>query len=129
MLAEARAQREHASSFVPTDEDIRQRISDRERRAGKYGKVPKTQKQIDYICRKWLRFLNAHGRAYGFDQAVGPTLDHVRHFTTMCYETRDYDSSLGHKGLGDSFELQLRYFLAKKVFVQLGYPGCGLDWA
>ena len=123
MLAAARAQREQAASFVPTDEQIRQRIADREKLAGEHGKVPKTEKQIEYVRRKWQRFVDAHGAAYGFHRAAGPTLAQVRHFTTMCYETRDYESSLGHKGLGDSFELQLRYFLAKYVFVRLGYPG------
>ena len=85
--------------------------------------MPKTQKQVDLVRRKWLRFLDAHGEAYGFDKDVGPTLELAKHFTTCCYETRDYESSLGHKGTGDSFELQLRYFLAKTMFPMLGYPG------
>ena len=66
---------------------------------------------------------DAHGEAYGFDKEVGPKLEIVKHFTTCCYETRDYESSLEHKGMGDSFELQLRYILAKKVFPAIGYRG------
>ena len=123
MLAAARTQWERAKAFVPSDEQIRQRIAEREKQAGEHGHVPKTQKQIDLVRRKWLRFLDAHGEAYGYDKDAGPTLAIVKHFTTCCYETRDYESSLEHKGMGDSFELQLRYFLAKKVFPAVGYDG------
>ena len=123
MLAAARTQWERAKAFVPSDEQIRQRIAEREKQAGEHGHVPKTQKQIDLVRRKWLRFLDAHGEAYGYDKDAGPTLALVKHFTTCCYETREYESSLEHKGMGDSFELQLRYFLAKKVFPALGYAG------
>ena len=42
------ARRERAKSFVPTDEQIRQRIAEREQQAGEHGHVPKTQKQIKY---------------------------------------------------------------------------------
>ena len=123
MLAAARTQWERAKAFVPSDEQIRQRIAEREKQAGEHGHVPKTQKQIDLVRRKWLRFLDAHGEAYGYDKDAGPTLAIVKHFTTCCYETRDYESSLEHKGMGESFELQLRYFLAKKVFPAVGYDG------
>lgn len=123
MLAKARLQRDKAGSFVPSDDQIRERIAQREKQAGEHGKVPKTEAAINHVRRKWLRFLDDHGAAYDFDETAGPTLKLVRHFTTCCYETRDNASNVDHKGMGDSFELQLRYFLPKKVFVRLGYPG------
>ena len=67
MLAAARTQWERAKAFVPSDEQIRQRIAEREKQAGEHGHVPKTQKQIDLVRRKWLRFLDAHGEVYGYD--------------------------------------------------------------
>ena len=47
----------------------------------------------------------------------------VEHFTTYCFCTRDVASAIGREGLGDSFELQIRYMLAKFVFVSLKYKG------
>ena len=43
MLAAARTQWERAKAFVPSDEQIRQRIAEREKQAGEHGHVPKTQ--------------------------------------------------------------------------------------
>ena len=40
-------------------------------------------------------------------------------FSTYCFCTRDRVSAIGREGLGDSFELQLRYMLAKFVFVSV----------
>ena len=78
MLAAARTQWERAKAFVPSYEQIRQRIAEREKQAGEHGHVPKTQKQIDLVRRKWLRFLDAHGEAYGYDKDAGPTLALVK---------------------------------------------------
>ena len=84
MLAAARTQWERAKAFVPSDEQIRKRIAEREKQAGEHGHVPKTQKQIDLVRRKWLRFLDAHGEAYGYEAEVGPTVDLVRRFVEYC---------------------------------------------
>ena len=45
------------------------------------------------------------------------------YFTTYCFCTRDVGSAIGREGLGDSYELQIRYMLAKFVFVSLKYKG------
>ena len=47
----------------------------------------------------------------------------VKHFTTYCFCMRDVVSAIGREGLGDSYELQIRYMLAKFVFVALRYKG------
>ena len=64
-----------------------------------------------------------HGAKYGFDEGNGPTVELVKHFTTWCFCTRDVVSAIGREGLGDSYELQIRYMLAKFVFVSLKYKG------
>ena len=73
--------------------------------------------------RKWLRFLLVHGEAYKFVARVGPTVELVEHFVAYAFCTRDSVSAIGREGLGDSFELQIRYMLAKFVFVALKYNG------
>ena len=47
----------------------------------------------------------------------------VEKFVTYSFCTRDRVSAIAREGLGDSFELQLRYMLAKFVFVSLEYVG------
>ena len=42
---------------------------------------------------------------------------------TYAFCTRDLVSAIGREGLGDSFELQIRYMLAKFVFPALKYNG------
>ena len=73
--------------------------------------------------RKWLRFLLVHGEEYGFDEKVGPDIKLVEHFVSFCFCTRDYVSTVGQEGLCDAYELQIRYMLAKFVFVALEYTG------
>ena len=64
-----------------------------------------------------------HGEKYGWSAKAGPTIALVEHFTSYCFCTRQYGSAIGREGLGDSFELQIRYMLAKFVFVALKYKG------
>ena len=56
---------------------------------------------------------------------VGPTVELVEHFVAyaFCTPRRDSVSGIGREGLGDSFELQIRYMLAKFIFVALKYKG------
>lgn len=120
----ARAARAKADAFSPTDAAVRKMLAAAEQRAAAKGFVAKTESAYESLTRKWLRFLATHGEAYGWEECEGPTLVQVKHFTTYCYETRDcYESSAGLKGMGDSYELHIRYFLAKFVFVRLAYPG------
>ena len=73
--------------------------------------------------RKWLRFLLVHGAEYGFNEKKGPTVVLVKKFTSYCFSTRDVISAIGREGMGDGYELQIRYMLAKFVFVALKYKG------
>ena len=54
-----------------------------------------------------------------------PTVELVREFVSHCFHHRDNRSIArpALKGMGASFELQARYFLAKRAFVQLRYDG------
>ena len=76
------------------------------------------------LRRQWLRWLTEHGEAYEYDATVGPTVEHVLHFQTHGFKTRQNYSSLQLDGLGDSWgELAVPYLLAKFVFTVLKYPG------
>ena len=74
--------------------------------------------------RKWLRFLLVHGAEYGFDKkrarADGRARENV-HDIEYCFCTRDLVSAIGREGMGDGYELQIRYMLAKFVFIELKY--------
>jgi hypothetical protein len=106
-----------------TAEQKRQRIAKLEERARLFGDPVKQSVQAKVLERKWLRFLLVHGEEYGFDEREGPTVELVEHFASYCFCTRDRVSAIGREGLSDSFELQIRYMLAKFVFVALEYNG------
>ena len=88
-----------------------------------FGDPVKQSAQAKVLERKWLRFLLVHGEEYEFVARAGPTVELVEHFVTYAFCTRDLVSAIGREGLGDSFELQIRYMLAKFVFVALKYNG------
>jgi hypothetical protein len=87
-LKAARAARAKADSFSPTDAAVRKMLAAAEQRAAAKGFVAKTESAYESLARKWLRFLATHGEAYGWQEEEGPTLEHVKHCTTYCYETR-----------------------------------------
>ena len=64
-----------------------------------------------------------HAEEYSFTACAGPSVELVKHFVTYAFCTRDLVSAIGREGLGDSFELQIRYMLAKFVFPALKYNG------
>ena len=78
-----------------------------EERARLFGDSVKQSAQAKVLERKWLRFLLVHGEEYGTVL--------VEKFVTYSFCTRDRVSAIAREGLGDSFELQLRYMLAKCV--------------
>ena len=92
-------------------------------RARLFGDSIKQSYNAKCLERKWLRFLLVHGEEIGFKAKDGPTMKQVQRFTTYCFCTRDVVSAIGREGMGDSYELQIRYMLAKFVFVSLGYKG------
>ena len=122
-LAAAEKAEAEAATHRPTAQQKRDRISELEERARLFGDSAKQSAQAHVLERKWNRFLLVHGTEYGFDAHKGPTVELVKHFTTYCFCTRDVASAIGREGLGDSFELQIRYMLAKFVFVSLKYKG------
>ena len=52
-----------------------------------------------------------------------PTLDDLEEFLAYAFCNRENESSDGRQGHGDSFECNVRYFLAKHVFPMIGYKG------
>jgi len=112
-----------AAAHRETPAQKRSRISELQERARLFGDPVKQSSQAKVLERKWQRFLLVHGEEYGFDERKGPTIGLVEKFSTYCFCTRDRVSAIGREGLGDSFELQLRYMLAKFVFVSLKYSG------
>ena len=119
----AQAAEAQAATHRETAAQKRARIAELQERARLFGDPVKQSAQAKVLERKWLRFLAVYGDEYGFDESVGPDVDLVKHFVTYCFCTRDRVSAIGCEGLGDSFELQIRYMLAKFVFVSLKYKG------
>ena len=128
LLQAAREAEEDAAGHLPSAAEKQQQIAELEERAAEFGDPVKQSAQAKVLERKWLRFLLVHGDAYKFDARDGPNVELVRHFVTYAFCTRDSVSAIGREGMGDSFELQIRYMLAKFVFVALKYRGwTGLD--
>ena len=123
VLQAARAAELDAASHRPTAAQKQQQIAELEERAVLFGDPVKQSAQAKVLERKWLRFLLVHGEEYEFVARAGPTVELVEHFVTYAFCTRDLVSAIGREGLGDSFELQIRYMLAKFVFVALKYNG------
>ena len=95
-------------------------------RAKELGDDAKTKGQIDQLARKWTRYIAMQREAAGdIESFLQPTVELVREFVSHCFHHRDNRSIArpALKGMGASFELQARYFLAKRVFVQLRYDG------
>ena len=99
------------------------RMDELEERARLFGDSAKQSAQAKVLERKWLRFVLVHGKANNFDGKSSPSVELVKRFTTYCFSTRDKVSAIGREGLGDGYELQIRYMLAKFVFVALKYKG------
>ena len=128
LLQAAKAAERDAAAHRPSAAQKQQQIAELEERAVIFGDPVKQSAQAKVLERKWLRFLLVHGEAFKFDARVGPTVELVKHFVAYAFCTRDTVSAIGREGLGDSFELQIRYMLAKFVFVALTYNGwTGLD--
>ena len=122
-LKAAQAAEAKAAAYRETPAQKRQRIAELQERARLFGDPVKQSVQAKVLERKWLRFLLVHGEEYGFDERKGPTVELVEHFVVYCFCTRDRVSAIGREGMGDAFELQIRYMLAKFVFVSLKYKG------
>ena len=122
-LRAARAAEIDAASHRPTAAQKQQQIAELEERAVLFGDPVKQSAQAKVLERKWLRFLLVHAEESSFTACAGPSVELVKHFVTYAFCTRDLVSAIGREGLGDSFELQIRYMLAKFVFPALEYNG------
>ena len=122
-LSAAEAAEAEAASYRPSQQAKEARMAELEERARLFGDSVKQSAQAQVLERKWLRFLLVHSKTYGFNERKAPTVELVEHFTTYCFCTRDVASAIGREGLGDAYELQIRYMLAKFVFVSLKYKG------
>ena len=122
-LEAARVAETEAASHRPTAAQKQKQIAELEERAQLFGDPVKQSAQAKVLERKWLRFLLVHAEEYSFNACAGPSVELVKHFVTYAFCTRDLVSAIGREGLGDSFELQIRYMLAKFVFPALEYNG------
>ena len=112
-----------AAELRDTPEKKRARMDELQERAELFGDSIKQSYNAKCLERKWLRFLLIHGDEIGSKAKSGPSIKQVERFVTYCFCTRDVVSAIGREGMGDSYELQIRYMLAKFVFVSLGYKG------
>jgi len=122
-LEAARVAETEAASHRPTAAQKQKQIAELEERAQLFGDPVKQSAQAKVLERKWLRFLLVHAEESSFTACAGPSVELVKHFVTYAFCTRDLVSAIGREGLGDSFELQIRYMLAKFVFPALEYNG------
>ena len=122
-MAAAEEAEKEAAEHRDTPAKERARMDELQERARLFGDSIKQSYNAKCLERKWLRFLLVHGEEIGFKAKDGPTMKQVQRFTTYCFCTRDVVSAIGREGMGDSYELQIRYMLAKFVFVSLGYKG------
>ena len=110
-------------------EEERQRAAAAQKAAAEHGVDPKTKRQIKYCAGKLAAWLELHGKAAGYDAAVGPTVAVMKAFSSHCFSNRKCYSTLGNLGMGASFgALQLPYLVPKYGFPLLRMPGwVGLD--
>ena len=126
LLASAQAAVSAAAAGLPSAADLRAEAARAEALAASgAGAVAKTAAGVGgSLRRQWLRWLDEHGEAYGYDDTEGPTVEHVLHFQTHGFTSRKNYSTVQLDGLGDSWgELAVPYLLAKFVFTELEYPG------
>lgn len=123
LLEDAKKAEAAAEEHRDTPEKKSARMDELEERARLFGDSVKQSFNAQCLERKWQRFLLVHGDEIGFSEKKGPTVKQAQRFTTYCFCTRDVMSAIGREGMGDSYALQIRYMLAKFVFVSLGYKG------
>ena len=80
LLAELDAAEAAVAAFGPSPEQLREEAAEAERLAKENGVPPKSAKVIGGLERRWQEFLEVHGEAYEYDEAIGPTIDLAMHF-------------------------------------------------
>jgi hypothetical protein len=66
------------------------------------GTDAKEEMKYTYLENKWLKWLGECGDEVEFDPMSGPTLMHMRHFTSYIFQNRDSYSTTGKTGLSES---------------------------
>ena len=87
-------------------EEQRRVIQEAETLAGGEAGVPaKSSRVVRSLQSKWLEFLELHGDEYGFDAALGPTVEVAKHFSTWGFFNREryIQHARASDGMGDSW--------------------------
>ena len=110
-LAAAEEAEKEAAEHRDTPENKRARMDELQERVRLFGDSIKQSYNAKCLERKWQRFLLVHGARDWVqgDPKSGPTVKQVERFVTYCFCTRDVVSAIGREGMGDSYELQIRY--------------------
>ena len=69
-----------AAAFGPSPEQLREEAAKAEQLAKESGMPAKSAAVIRQLERRWREFLDAHGEAYGYEEAAGPTIELAVHF-------------------------------------------------
>lgn len=85
--------------------------------------VGNNMSQVLVLTRKWRRYCELQAEAGRVEMLLPeqyePALTDTVHFATWGFHNRDHDSSAERGGMGDSWELQVRYMLPKYVWPHL----------
>ena len=68
------------AAFGPSPEQLREEAAKAEQLAKESGMPAKSAAVIRQLERRWREFLDAHGEAYGYEEAAGPTIELAVHF-------------------------------------------------
>ena len=68
------------AAFGPSPEQLREEAAKAEQLAKESGTPAKSAAVIRQLERRWREFLDAHGEAYGYEEAAGPTIELAVHF-------------------------------------------------
>ena len=83
---------------------MRDRAAAAQKAAQESGIDPKTKRQYEYVTRKFAAWLEVHGAAVGYEEAIGPTLAVLRAFSAFCFTNRTYEySALGNPGILEKY--------------------------
>lgn len=77
-------------------EEERKRANAAQAAAEAKGVDPKTEKVIKYGIRKLSAWLELHGAAAGYEEAMGPTVEVMKAFSSHCFANRTRYSVLVH---------------------------------
>ena len=80
LMQELDAAEAAVAAFAPSPEQLREEAAEAEQLAKESGTLAKSAAVIRQLERRWREFLDAHGEAYEYEEAAGPTIDLAVHF-------------------------------------------------